>query len=482
MHNSKLLDLLRKMSSRELKRFSEYIHSPFFNKHKQTTELCDYLLKLAPSFNHPRKLQKEHIFKKIFPKRDSFDGVTFHRTSSLLLNLLHDFLVDTHWQQQKKERQVCLLKELRKRKAEKDYHLIAKRYKTEHSLPESHEDFYWNTFTYYSERDIHFVGNGGRTFDLNFQLANDQLDIFFIIKKLQIACDMTSRNTVFRADYKYPLVDEILAYVRTNKEIQLPIIMIYSTILDMLKTDSPKQATCYQKLKELLANNNHILSQDELQSVYAHALNFAIQQINRGNKEYYQEALDHYMFSVEHKLLSVDGYLLAMAYKNIVAIALTLEKYEWTQSFIEQYKDFLDPNIRENAYSYNLAYWYFALGKYGEALQTLQSVNFVKGEYYITSKTLQLKSYYELEESEALYSLIDAFESYIRRNKQLSMYRRVATSNMLKIAKRLQKLKDKQWTLKKEKLQEEKKKLFQKIKQTSPLSNKFWLEERLEKM
>jgi len=48
-----------------------------------------------------------------------------------------------------------------------------------------------------------------------------------------------------------------------------------------------------------------------------------------------------------------------------------------------------------------------------------------------------MKTYYEMEESDPLYSLIEAFYAYLRRNKSISKYQMKSYSNFLHYAKRL---------------------------------------------
>ncbi|MEM8909184.1 MAG: hypothetical protein AAGD05_15165, partial [Bacteroidota bacterium] len=65
MKNTKLIALLQKLSTRERSRFSEYVHSPFFNKHKKVKQLCDYLLHWAPEYPQ-EALAKVRIYAALF--------------------------------------------------------------------------------------------------------------------------------------------------------------------------------------------------------------------------------------------------------------------------------------------------------------------------------------------------------------------------------------------------------------------------------
>ncbi|MCB0589081.1 MAG: hypothetical protein KDD06_27580, partial [Phaeodactylibacter sp.] len=77
---------------------------------------------------------------------------------------------------------------------------------------------------------------------------------------------------------------------------------------------------------------------------------------------------------------------------------------------------------------------------YHQALQSLQGVEFSDAFYHMAAKIIQLKSYYELEETEPFFSLLEASRKYIRRNRQLSDYQKQSNSGFLKIAGKLKNL------------------------------------------
>lgn len=90
-------------------------------------------------------------------------------------------------------------------------------------------------------------------------------------------------------------------------------------------------------------------------------------------------------------------------YKNIVYLGLRLEEYSWVKNFIIKYNEELDPKTRKNAMSYNMAYYHFFLNNYDETLTLLRSVEFSDVYYHLDSKSLLMKTYYELEETEPFF-------------------------------------------------------------------------------
>jgi len=485
MHKTKLVTLFEYLNSRELTRFSDYVHSPFYNKHLEVKKLCVYLSKYVLHPKKDRRLEKERIFKYLYPGK-KFEGNSLHSVASKLLVLLHDFLVITSHEDKKNAHLIRILTELRQRKQYKDYAAILR--KIERSTDSSYEDvedLYWEKFSYHKELDINFTTQGGRSYNENLQSKNDFLDLFFITKKLKIACDMVSRNSVIGSDYQYRLVDELFVYLDqpNSTYAQEPTIKIYAATLKMLLHGEHSDEE-YFKVKDWLEEYRNIFSKSELKNIYDFLENYCIRRykMNTASDKYLREMLDISKFMVKHEINFVDGFLLDGDYKNIGTTAINLGDYDWAEEFIEKYKDALIPQVRESVYSYLLAFLRYYTKNYKGALQALYNVVFTNWTYHAGAKLLQLRIYYELDEGEALYSLTDAFRNYLKRNKNLTEAHRTPYYNFITVTKRAYKLKEQQDYLRKDKFEKEAKKLQVLFENASPIASKMWLKEVIDEL
>ena len=105
----------------------------------------------------------------------------------------------------------------------------------------------------------------------------------------------------------------------------------------------------------------------------------------------------------------------------------------------------------------------------------LHNVEFSDTTYHLGAKIIQIKSYYELHETDALYSLVDAFAIYLRRNKQISDYIKQANQHFLRFVKKLYQLKEQKLFSPKTAIQTQLLSLHKELQNTSPLANKDWL-------
>jgi hypothetical protein len=440
--------------------------------------LCSYLVKQSGNWEHPRHFLKEKIFQQIYPDKKKFDSTQINRLASQLLQLLHDFLVSEqlHSPQKALEHNLLLLEELRKRKSDKDYHSVLQQYyRAEENLKQETPDAYFYLYRLHKELDTLFIEKGGRQFDKNLQLKNNYFDIFFVVEKLRLACDMTNRNIIVRSDYEVSMLDYLWGYAEHPEIAKIPSVRIYKAIYLMRNSENPEDEQRYRELKKLLEEHVGIFHRGELMDIYGYILNHCAKKINEGHSNYYREMLSAYQFLVNNKIIFVDGYLPAWDYKNTVTVALRVQEYEWAASFIEEYQKYLTPDTRDNVYRYNLASYHYAVTAYGKALQALHDVDFTDASYYIGAKTIQLKIYYELNEAEALESLIEAFSTYLRRNKEISDYWKQSNLNTLKLTRRINKLRIQQDYMRDKRFKEILEKLTVEVNEVTPLANKDWL-------
>ena len=481
MQKTKLIGLLRTLSGREFQKFREFIHSPFLNKNQKVQKLGEVLLQYSPDFRH-HSLQKEHIFPEIFPG-DDYDEIRLNNIISDLLQLLYEFLAYTKLREQPQLQKALLLDELLLRDASDHLPRNARRFRQlqDQSIERNYQ-YYYHEYLLYEKLDQYIVSQPKRRFDENLQLQNDNLDRFYLANKLRIACDMTNRNIVIQAGYECHFLEDILRHYEADyQELQqIPALNVYYLVLQLLQQEDNEPY--YQQLKQMLDQHSNLFPKLELWNLYKHALNYCIKRINSGQNHYYQEILELYQVLLEKEIIFENGYLTQWTYKNIITVGIRLEAFAWTENFIETYQNRLLPEERPNAYAYNLAALYFAKGDLPNALLQLQDVEFTDSSYHLGAKIIQLKSYYELEESEAFYALIEAFKKYLLRSRNISDYRKKANGNLLKLAKSIFQLKTNRNTMTTSAFNQKYRTVRDRLQTLEPVANKGWLEEIFRKI
>ena len=143
---------------------------------------------------------------------------------------------------------------------------------------------------------------------------------------------------------------------------------------------------------------------------------------------------------INKEIIFLNDELSPWTFKNISVVALRLGKYDWVESFINNYNIKLPPESRDNAVTYNLAQLYFYQKKYDKVIEQLQNVEYEDVSYNLDSKTMLLATYYEIDEMEALYFLLESFRAYLNRHKDIPVSAKKNYSNLIKFTKKLIKI------------------------------------------
>lgn len=468
MAENKLFLLLKSLSIKELKEFDALLRSPYFNTNKKLVEIFQHLKKAHPDFK--KFDNKEALYQKIHPGK-KFRDLHFRQYFSALTSLAEQFLAIQKFEKEQTLFRHALLEEMIDRDTGNLFnHALLKTNRTSKAADDA---YYLEQFQLEDLRNKFLVNTAQQqnrfAAQPDYAKGIQLLDTFYIIRKLKFYCSQLNYKTIAAVDKETILMDEILQLLEKKDYSVTPAIDIYYKILRTI-TEPDNEENFSSLLKTLHAKDN-LFTQSETRELYIYAQNFCIRQINKGKTEYLSEILKIYQYLLEKEIILEKGILTPWDYKNIVVTALRLEDFNWTESFINTYKNRLPEKERENAYTYNLAKFYFYKKNYSKVLGLLQEVEYNDVFYSLDSKSMLLKTYYELNEIDSLDSMMDSFKIYLLRNKSLSEHHVKTYKNLLRVTHKLSRL-----------IPSDKKKialLETEIEQTKPLADIGWLREKL---
>lgn len=302
-----------------------------------------------------------------------------------------------------------------------------------------------------------------RSKDRYFQEANNSLDLYFIIEKLKLVSATIMHGKVFKIKYElgiYDSFDDILkrSWDQLDKNIQLLYYAIKMTLNDDIIS--------YKNIKE----NRDILTLfycDENKQIVTMLINFCIQKINSGDKDWLHEVFDWYKFQIDNNYLIEKGqYLNDATYKNIISTSILLKEIKWAKDFCSTYYNHLNPISSVDQYHYNLARIYYESKNYNKVLELLSLSDPQDTLINISIKVLLIKTWYALDEYDLLNSHIESFKIYLYRHKNMG-YHYTMNSNFIKILSQILKANSSSKSTKKI--------LAKKIEQLQYVSEKKWL-------
>lgn len=470
MFNSKLLELIKSLTQKELKQLKKFVHSPYHNEHRATTALFDYIFKTAPRFMHTR-LERQRVFKHIFPNK-KYSDVEMRLVMSYLYKVIEAFLIVEQTAKVPLLQKTELMAAFRQRNLEKHFKSALREGKMlQEKEPYKNDTFFYHQFQIEHQLNQFIEQQQNRDIEPNLQQLSDSLDAFYLIHKLKLACAILNYKNLSQTDYQLPLVDEILLFLKKISTKDKPTLSLYHLALLTL-TESNNEAH-FTQLKKLLLGNTEAIDPRDLRDVFVLARNFCIKRINHGESRFVPDLFAFYETEIEHNLLLVNGVMPPSSYKNVVAAGLILKKYEWTEQFIKQFKEQLAPEFRHNAYLINLARLYSAQQRYDDVIPLLHEIDHNELFMALSAKAMLVRTYYELGEEEALYSLLDSFAAFLKRKKVIA-YHRTPYLNLIKFVKKML-----QWEFaSKEKLEQ----LKMEIEQNPKVVDRAWLLKKIDKL
>ena len=473
-NKSQVLDFLSILENKERKEFSSWLNHPLHNTNKRISALGKLLIAQLEK-DHP-SIDKRDLFEQLYDQPMPYDVLKINNLFSDLQKQLVDYI---SWKQHAGQDNAAL---------SLANHLLNKGYKAHlrriaqqveikiHKRAERSEAYYLQQKNLSATKDHIHLAEHPHAYSPALQAEMEALDQYYWLAKLKLSCEMISRSQVIQKTYT---IDDLSAEIEQFRapDFSNVALHIYAQFYHLLKE---KKETLFFQIKASLLQQQSIFPESELRVLYNYLLNFCINKVNSGKSAFYREILAIYQEMLLSGMAFQSGYISEWTFKNIVTTAIRLKEYNWTEDFISLYQKNLPAADRENAVAYNKATLYLAKNDFSNSLQSLIGVEFTDATYFIGARLIQIKSYYGLEEYEALISLFEAFGKYIKRNKKLSPFRKQANDNFLKMAKKLVRLKSEIRIIRKTNWRSKAKTFEQKLDQLSPITNKDWLMEEYE--
>ncbi len=431
MEKSKLLDLLGTFSGQEWRSFRELVRSPFFNRNEDMITLCDWL-----SQNFSPTLDRKAVFKAALPNT-RYNEAQMNHLMSAMLKLGEQFIGMIQMERNGFWTDFFTLQGLSERGLEKHYRFLFEKKQqalsADTNLGTRHywEQYWLNDLE--SNRQTQSAATGHIAF---VQRASDSLDYFYLAEKLRFACFMLTSERLLAVPYRIQMAEEAAHYLAQHPlPNEAPAVKAYFLVFQLFNT--PDAHGVFEQLRDALPALQQQLGPAETEEIYQYAINFCNLQILQLREQYLAEAFNLYLQAIESGVMLKNGQLSPWHFKNVIKLALRLKKHTWTEQFIQSHAQLLPPDLRSDAYHFNLAELYYYTGENEKAQFHLNRVASSDPSYHLGAKIMLAKIYYETEAYDALESLLHAFVIYLRRNRTISEEIRRTYLNFATLLRRL---------------------------------------------
>ncbi|MFK7970758.1 MAG: hypothetical protein AB8F95_10340 [Bacteroidia bacterium] len=481
MPSQKLILILKTLDNQDWREFDRYVRSPFFNRNERLVKLVDLLRKHAPDFKES-VLTKEKLFEAMYGKRTEFKEQQVYDHIAFLMRLLEGYLSYRQFQEDEAMESRYLLNAFVFRNLPEHFERAFKKQKRSQEK-KTYRNPSYHLSRFFAEREANQLAVLAHRPDY-VQITErmvDHLDQFFIASRLQHGCSKLIYQEVWNTQIDTSFLENILAFLEAEGKgyLEFPEIGVYYHIFKMLSSETATELH-YEAFKNLIGKYSARFSSEENYVLYGYAQNYVTSQLNAGKSEYIKELFRIYQEILQKEVFLINGYLDAGAYKNMVTVGLRLSEYDWVANFLDQYREYLHPSHQNAAYHYNVGQYHYAKGDYSKALRELLQTELMDVDYHLNVRHMQLKIYFEQEEDEALYSLMDAFSSYLKRNRQVSDNKLQAYRTLVRFIRKAARLRQHSYTYKEETFNRQKAALLEELKNVPNLPNRSWLIERVE--
>lgn len=302
---------------------------------------------------------------------------------------------------------------------------------------------------------------------------------FYFACKLELAAAVDGYNRKYHSGVTLPYLD-IVRNVLAGDLSDYPL-LIQAQAHAWLMTRHQDVAQ-YRKLRTLLAAHAAELPEEEVKSLYRHALNFCLARYNAEEEDFEEESDAMLMILLENGILIDEGRLNPIHMRNVVQLRLRNGLVDWVETFLANWGTRLTHDHNGCALRYNQAVLAFYQGDFSKCLREMETVlRDLKADVYygIDARVYALMSIFELNKvadwDSEFESRLNALRLYLLRDQKIEETRRKHRLELVKLFRRLLSLQREVGTSRRKKALE----LLEIVKSLKPSTNREWFERQI---
>jgi hypothetical protein len=420
-----IINQLDESSRRSLRKF---LRSPFIAYREDVLVLADCLMQTSKEV-----LTREFIFQKIYPNQ-AYNDALLRQTTHWLQKALYKFLWINELENEVNLQQTLLSRAFLKLQlpdlAEKEAALIQNKKPNQgrRAAMQMRHDFDLAELRY------EILARNRREGAGELEALIQHFKNYSTAEIFRLACMSLNKKSLTGKELEVSFLVAAIENMENDLQNQSLSAQLYFHSYMALRDNN---ATHFELLYSHIQLIFKDLPTDEARDILMNAVNFCIRRHNQGDKIWSKKALDLYRFGLSADILLDRGHLSKFAYSNINALAIFCEDWDWARHFLIENKSKLPTSEAESYFHHNLATWHYRRRDYREAMSELQKVEFEEVLQALDARRMLLICYYELDEIDALMSLLESFGLFLRRNKRKIGYHSENYGNLIRFVKRL---------------------------------------------
>ncbi len=443
MHKYKFIEIIDSFSDNEYKTLGKFLKSPYFNQSEKIVNLYEFLRKYYENYS----LDEITIAKisKNFFKSDKRNYQKTRRLISDFTMLLEDFLIFQRIEKDVIRKKLYLIESMKRRKIEKIYiSELRDLHNTLNIVNIKDKDYYSWRLQLINEE----INAGESEGDMMGKYAefNVVSEINYIYNKLYIYL-LEIQKGVKRSEEisqeNFITKEKLIEYLERKSgmlEAKYPGIYLHYLTLKSIITESDREI--YTELEKFILGNRGNLDISEIEFCIYTLVNLIISKVRDCEYDNVTEKFADIRKIIQGRFLDNMESVSYGVFIYVILIALFEKDLSFAEAFFWRYLSKVK-RYKEDAVNLVLSAIRFEQGRYGEAREHNEKVNFVNYEFYIIAKSVLLKIHYEENGLKFIYPIVDSFKHFLRRKKDISENERESYGLFLKYLMKLTSIKKK---------------------------------------
>ncbi len=434
-----IIQIQQLLSKKELKKFGDFIRSPFFNTEPRFIKVYELIE------SEGQEITREFIAKKIFGKNASTSELRFRKLVSEFMKMFEKFLAETEFSSDILSRKFMLLEKLKKMNLRKEFlsHADDIVYFLENETVK--DELYYRNMTdvyakKYSMEEVNFKDYRK---DLSF-VINNYTDKYFIAMKMFVYQRFATLEYVFDVNleksktFKEIVLDYINFNINTLKESDPEIYLRYLAL--KLQIEAFDTSTYNEYLNVLVRKSKDYKINEYV--YYSTLINLISGYINQGVQGFEEKLIEIGNLVRERDLFKIHGIDI-IDLKIFTETAISIGEYDWAISFTNSIKDHILHENKENVFKLILGKIYFFKKDYKNAKKLLSLISVYDYIHYIEAKLIECRIEFELENYLSAVDSINTAKKFLQSHSEIGRDFRKAYTIFLNCLLKLVKLYEK---------------------------------------
>lgn len=430
--------IIRTFGKDDVKQFRAFLRSPFFRYSPKILKLFNYIAKQPDTFEW-NNVSDEELHKAVFPETE-YNRSTFTSLFSKLHSDICNYLMITNMMNKPLKMSEHLRNEFFKRGLPELAGKLIERSELQLNNTDSIDSAYFLS---------------------RFELAGDKSNWFYLThprtnrkKMLQDIENIDQRGMYLAFFFMMEMIRELDNLLSLKNTYDVPakglFVMRFAEriglggMLDhLIKECKPGKYKAVLEVNKKMLDAFFDLQNDNLYHIYKSTIKKHILHLSVDDKKFHFGRLAKYcilhrreantnrfeneLFLIYSEILkkgyyrsSVTKELPAELFRNILILALRMKKFEWTKRFINEYSEELNPKRRKNLRKYAMARYFFARGKFEDAIREAKGIDLDDLIFKLDIRNLVLMSCIELRDHVETSKKLDSYLHFISSESAFS--------------------------------------------------------------